>query len=116
VHPGDLGLELVVAPRSCRGWAALADQYVDGANCSAVQIGSTPKRFRWASMEAITSCVDRRARSRRKSLFCSVRGSPSAVTHRDYRGERDARKQEGDRNAAIRPVDALEGVGGTGRI
>ena len=28
----------------------LADQYVDGANCKALQIGSTPKRPRWASM------------------------------------------------------------------
>jgi hypothetical protein len=27
-----------------------ADQYVDGANCKAAQIGSTPKRSRWASM------------------------------------------------------------------
>jgi hypothetical protein len=32
------------------GRRRLADQYVDGANCNAVQIGSTPKRSRSASM------------------------------------------------------------------
>lgn len=32
------------------GGRRLADQYVDGANCNAPQIGSTPKRSRWASM------------------------------------------------------------------
>ena len=28
----------------------LADQYVDGANCRTLQIGSTPKWPRWASL------------------------------------------------------------------
>ena len=32
------------------GALRLAGQYVDGANCSTLQIGSTPKRPRWASM------------------------------------------------------------------
>ncbi len=42
-----------------------ADQYVDGANCRTVQIGSTPKRSRYASMNKISSW-GRRARPRRK--------------------------------------------------
>ena len=54
---------------------ALADQYVDGAISNASQIGSTPHRsppdslVRWASMNATTSSVDHRARSRRKSML-----------------------------------------------
>ena len=54
IHPEVLGMDPhdLFSARSERAEGALrlAGQYVDGANCSTLQIGSTPKRPRWASM------------------------------------------------------------------
>ena len=50
MHPSNLDFEQLSRLDLTDGGRRLADQYVDGANCSALQIGSTPKRSRWASM------------------------------------------------------------------
>ena len=51
VHPSDLDFEGVISLRARRRRTSLGGPVrPTGANCSALQIGSTPKRSRWVSM------------------------------------------------------------------
>jgi len=50
VDPADLGLQLLVAQRSSRGWSAGGVVVGGGAIGSTLQIGSTPNRSLLASM------------------------------------------------------------------
>jgi hypothetical protein len=59
VHVLHLRQQLGITPGSRR--RAACRRYADGATCSAVQIGSTPKQARCSSMKAFTSCDGGRA-------------------------------------------------------